>query len=136
MFWVESCNPLLEYGAHSSNVAHEAIHLCHALLQMCSFCHLHAQQQLNLQSMTHRRNAAGLMSMTTLLPEGRQVLAQRRMSGRVAKVFTSTRSEYLQVGSTYAYIIHSMTVFGDYCALHRTCTDSIEANQGTTTTRA
>ena len=50
-----------------------------------------------LQSLTHTRKAAGLISMITDIPEGRQVLAQRRMSGRVAKVFTSDCSEYLQV---------------------------------------
>ena len=41
---------------------------------------------------------AALMALTTALPEGRQVLAQRSMSGRVANFFTSERSEYLQVG--------------------------------------
>ena len=99
MIWIKSCKPLPDYGACLSNLAREAIYMCQALLQMCSFCHMHAQHQLNLQPVTHKRNAAGLISMTTLLPEGRHVLAQRRMSGRVAKVFTSERSEYLQVGS-------------------------------------
>ena len=58
--------------------------------------------------MTHKGNAAGLISLTSDIPEGRQVLAQRRMSGRVAKVFTSERSNYLRVGSFCAHIVHSM----------------------------
>ena len=96
---------VLHCGAHLSNTAQEAIYMGQAVLQlvcMCWFCWLHAQQQLNLQSVTHKRHAAGLISMTTDLPEGRQVLAQRRMSGRVAAVFTSDYcSDYLQVRSVW-----------------------------------
>ena len=65
--------------------------------------------------------------MTTEIPEGRQVLAQRRMSGRVAKIFTSERSQYVQVGRFCAHIIRIMTVFGDYCSLP-TCIDSNAAS--------
>ena len=65
--------------------------------------------------------------MTTEIPEGRQVLAQRRMSGRVAKIFTSGRSQYPQVGRFCAHIIRIMTVFGDYCSLP-SCTNSNAAS--------
>ena len=122
----------LTKGLSLSNLSHEAMYMCHSLLQMC--CNLHAQQHLNLQLMTHKGNAAGLMSLTTEGPEGRQVLAQHRMSGRVAQLFTSDRSDHLQVGSFCAHITYSLTVFGDCCALHRTCTDSVVANQRSTTT--
>ena len=54
---------------------------------------------MHLQSKPHKSTVAALMVMTTDLQTGRHVLAQRRMSGQVAKVFTSVRSEYLQVGS-------------------------------------
>ena len=42
--------------------------------------------------------AADLIALSLDIPEGRQVLAQRRMSGRLAKVFTDAHSNpYLQV---------------------------------------
>ena len=120
-----------------SNLAHEAIYMCHVLLQVCLVCHMHAQQQLNLQFVTHtRKTAAALISMTAEIPEGRQVLAQRRMSGRVAKIFTSERSDYLQVGRFCGHIMRSVTVFGGRCALPKTCTNSVPASQHSTTTWA
>lgn len=42
--------------------------------------------------------AADFILLSIETPEGRQVLAQRRMSGRLAKVFTAAHSNpYLQV---------------------------------------